>query len=63
MRLRAGMSDYHNLKKHTIKLGMHDEVRDYARKLQIQLGEPNTNVPFKDAYEMAYNEMVIPKYT
>ena len=57
------MSDYLKLKTHTIKLGMHDEVRDYARKLQIQLGEPDTNIPFKDAYEMAYNEMVIPKYT
>jgi len=57
------MSDYLKLKTHTIKLGMHDEVRSYARKLQIQLGEPDTNVPFKDAYEMAYNEIVVPKYT
>jgi hypothetical protein len=57
------MSDYLSLKKHTIKLGVHDEVRSYAKKLQIQLGEPDTNVPFKDAYEMAYNEIVIPKYT
>lgn len=50
--------DYQSIKKKVIKLGKEDEVRSRAKRLQIQLSEPGSNVPFKDAYEMAYHELI-----
>ena len=40
-------------------MGKDAEVRKRAKELQIQLEEPNSKVPYKDALEMAYNEIIL----
>jgi hypothetical protein len=51
--------DYQSIKRNSIRVGKETEVRRRAIELQLQLSEPGSNVPFKDAYEMAYNEIVV----
>ena len=53
------VTDYQYIRKHTIKLGKEDKVRERAIELQKELREPGCIVPYHDAYEMAYNEIVI----
>ena len=50
--------DYQSIKQKVIRLGKEDIVRNRAKRLQIELSEPDTEVPFKDAYEMAYHELI-----
>ena len=50
--------DYQSIKKRVIQLGKEDIVRNRAKRLQIELSEPGSSVPFKDAYEMAYHELI-----
>ena len=40
-------------------IGMGDEVDKYAKEIQIRFGVES--VPYVDAYEMAYVELVVPK--
>ena len=40
-------------------IGMSDEVDRLAKELQIRFGVDS--VPYEDAYEMAYVELVVPK--
>ena len=53
------VTDYQYIKKHTIKLGKEEKVKKRAIQLQYQLSEPGAVVPYKDAFEMAYNEIVV----
>ena len=53
------ITDYQYIKEKTIKLGKEEKVRKRAIQLQYQLSEPGSVVPYKDAFEMAYNEIVV----
>ena len=48
--------DYYSIRESVKRIGRENEVRLRAKELQRQLAEPETDVPFKDAYEMAYYE-------
>jgi hypothetical protein len=50
---------YYQIKKIVEREGKVLEVRELAKELQLQLSEPGANIPFKDAYEMAYNEILL----
>jgi len=50
---------YYQIKKRVEREGKVLEVRELAKELQLQLSEPGANIPFKDAYEMAYNEILL----
>jgi hypothetical protein len=50
--------DYQSIRKHIIKLGKEVEVKNRAKELQKQLRDPGADLPFRDAYEMAYNEII-----
>ena len=50
---------YYQIRKRAEESGKALEVRELAKQLQLQLSEPGSNVPFKDAYEMAYNEIFL----
>ena len=52
---------YYQIRKRVEQSGKSLEVRELAKQLQLQLSEPGSNVPFKDAYEMAYNEIFLQK--
>ena len=52
-------TDYQIIKRHTIRVGKEVEVNKRAAQLQRELAEPGCPVPYRDAYEMAYNEIVI----
>jgi len=41
-------------------LGLDDVVTQYAKELQTTLSDDDFTITFIDAYEMAYNEIVIP---
>ncbi len=49
---------YYKITKRVEELGKALECRELAKQIQSQLSEPGTNVSFKDAYEMAYNEIL-----
>lgn len=49
--------DEYRIKSESI--GMSDEVDRLAKELQIRFGVDS--VPYEDAYEMAYVELVVPK--
>ena len=53
---------YYQIKKRIEELGKELEANDLARKIQLQLSEPGASVSFKDAYEMAYNEILRNQY-
>ena len=53
------VTDYQYIRKHTIKLGKEEKVKKRAIQLQYQLSEPGAVVPYKDAFEMAYNEIIV----
>ena len=50
---------YYQMKKRVEEKGKALEINELAKQLQSQLSEPGSNVSFKDAYEMAYNEMFL----
>ena len=50
---------YYQIRKRVEQSGKSLEVRELAKQLQLQLSEPGSNIPFKDAYEMAYNEIFL----
>jgi len=50
---------YYQIRKKVEESGKSLEVRELAKQLQLQLSEPGANIPFKDAYEMAYNEILL----
>ena len=50
---------YYQMKKRVDNEGKALEINELARQLQSQLSEPGSSVSFKDAYEMAYNEMFL----
>ena len=52
------VTDYQSIRKKVIQLGKEDIVRIRAKRLQIELSEPDTEVPYTDAYEMAYHELI-----
>ena len=52
---------YYQIRKKVEESGKSLEVNELAKQLQSQLSEPGSNVPFKDAYEMAYNEIFLQK--
>jgi len=52
-------TDYRSIRKKVKVMGKDDEVRRRAKELQILLSEPDTEVPYKDAIEMAYNEIIL----
>jgi len=49
--------DYQTVKARIKKWGMEELARKRALEIQTELSEPGVNVSFKDAYEMAYNEI------
>ena len=49
---------YPHIKRKVKKLDKELEVNELARRLQHQFDEGENNVSFKDAYEMAYNEIL-----
>jgi hypothetical protein len=51
--------DYQSIRRRVKGIGKEESVRRRAKELQLQLKEPGCNVPFKDAYVMAYNEIVV----
>tara|TARA_E500000178_G_scaffold315191_1_gene333966 strand:- start:1305 stop:1481 length:177 start_codon:yes stop_codon:yes gene_type:complete len=53
---------YYQIKKRIEELGKELEANELARKIQLQLSEPGASVSFKDAYEMAYNEILRNQY-
>ena len=53
---------YYQMKKKVEQSGKTLEINELAKQLQSQLSEPGSNISFKDAYEMAYNEMFL-QYT
>jgi hypothetical protein len=52
-------TDYRSIVKKVKVMGKDDEVKKRAKELQIQLAEPDTVVPYRDAIEMAYNEIIL----
>jgi hypothetical protein len=52
-------TDYRSIVRRIKVMGKDDEVRRRAKELQILLAEPDTKVPYKDAIEMAYNEIIL----
>ena len=50
---------YYQIRKKVEQSGKSLEVNELAKQLQSQLSEPGANVSFKDAYEMAYNEILL----
>ena len=53
---------YYQMKRRVEESGKTLQVNELAKQLQSQLSEPGASVSFKDAYEMAYNEMFL-QYT
>ena len=53
---------YYQMKRRVEESGKVLEINELAKQLQSQLSEPGASVSFKDAYEMAYNEMFL-QYT
>ena len=53
---------YYQMKRKVEQSGKTLEINELAKQLQSQLSEPGSNISFKDAYEMAYNEMFL-QYT
>ena len=53
------ITDYQYIKEKTIKLGKEEKVKKRAIQLQYQLSEPGAVVPYRDAFEMAYNEIIV----
>jgi non-homologous end joining protein Ku len=53
--------DYQTIKSRVQKFNKEVEVRKYAGELIKQLSEGEDEVSFKDAYTMAYLEIVQPK--
>ena len=51
------VTDYQSIKQWATRLGKEEVVRKRAKELQSQLSEGDEVVPFRDAYEMAYNEI------
>ena len=52
---------YYQMKKRVEEKGKALEINELAKQLQSQLSEPGSSVSFKDAYEMAYNEIFLQK--
>ena len=52
---------YYQMKKRVEEQGKALEINELAKQLQSQLSEPGSSVSFKDAYEMAYNEIFLQK--
>jgi hypothetical protein len=52
------VTDYQHIRKHIIKLGKQVEVKQRAKQLQSLLSEGDAKVPYRDAVEMAYNELL-----
>ena len=50
---------YYQIRKRVEESGKSLEVNELAKQLQLQLSEPGDSVSFKDAYEMAYNEILL----
>ena len=50
--------DYQTIKERAVQMGKEELVRQRALELMEQLSEPGNNISFKDAYEMAYNDIV-----
>ena len=50
---------YYQIRKRVEESGKALEVNELAKQLQLQLSEPGASVSFKDAYEMAYNEILL----
>lgn len=50
---------YYNIRRRVEDCGKELEVNELARELQRQFSEPGARVKWKDAYEMAYHELII----
>ena len=55
------VTDYQTIKSRVQRFNKEVEVRKYASELIKQLSEGEDEVSFKDAYTMAYLEIVQPK--
>ena len=53
--------DYKVIKKRVKRFNKEVEVRKYARELIVQLSDTEGDVSYRDAYTMAYLEIVQPK--
>lgn len=49
---------YGRIKKRVKELDKELEVKELACSFQLQFDEGENNISFKDAYEMAYNEIL-----
>lgn len=52
------VNSYSKIKRKVIHLDKELEVNTLAKSLQRQFDEGENNISFKDAYEMAYNEIL-----
>lgn len=50
---------YYNIKRKVKDLGKELEVNELAVELQRQFSEPGSRIKWRDAYEMAYHEIII----
>jgi|TARA_B110000495_G_C22566141_1_gene341249 non-homologous end joining protein Ku len=55
------VTDYQTIKSRVQRFNKEVEVRKYAGELIKQLSEGEDEVSFKDAYTMAYLEIIQPK--
>lgn len=53
------VDSYYKIQKRVKEAGKELEVKQLARTLQNQFSEPGTRVKYKDAYEMAYHEVML----
>jgi len=53
--------DYKTIKSRVKRFNKEVEVRKYARELIVQLSDTEGDVSYRDAYTMAYLEIVQPK--
>lgn len=53
--------DYQTIKSRVQRFNKEVEVSNYAKELIVQLSDGEEEVPFEDAYTMAYLEIVQPK--
>ena len=53
------VDSYYKIQKRVKDAGKELEVKELARTLQHQFSEPGVKVKYRDAYEMAYHEVML----
>ena len=53
------VDSHYKIRKRVKDAGKELEVKELARRLQNQFSEPGTKVQYRDAYEMAYYDVIV----